>query len=406
MSGFQGSGFYSDKNSSRVLQPPGGSSSNIFGAAGDAQSTAPQKSNTRSASNIFGPVETDSPSRKVNTRMQSDIFGTAGSAPASQQQARSDRMRSDIFRGEAAAQEPTRKPKDRMSSDIFKEPGPSDQVMPRKLKGKEDDLYADTQSFPDAGDVYYDGGKAAPDYNFDRAPGGKSRHVAEDQAGRGDAWARDEGSYHDTNPSHHDTAFTHDAPVSAPGGENIFDVRYGYTPQKPGRRIAQGTQPNMAATFLNLFGTDHPDDSHPPPSAQPPAPTSVPAEALGYKPAPTKPKVPGHQRDAAGMVSGARDARGPSAVFPEEQTTSSDWRPSAKYKLRYQAALVNPITGATYASPDFDAPPITHDPPHTTNGTANGCDEGENPMDGQTPAERPSTKVMQPPGGGSSFTLG
>ncbi|XP_035680719.1 uncharacterized protein LOC118418787 [Branchiostoma floridae] len=398
---FQGPGFYSDKNSSRVLQPPGGASSNIFGAASDAQGTPPQKANRMtSGSNIFGAAETESPSRKVNTRMQSDIFGTTGSAPPSQQQARSNRMKSDIFGGAAPAQEPARSRKDHMGSDIFKEPGPSDQVMPRKLKGKEDDLYADPQTSPASGDAYkYDGGKAAPDHYLDQ-----------DRAGRGDAWAHDEVSYHDTNPSHYDTAVMHDAPITTPGGENIFDVRYGYTPQKPGRRIAQGAQPNMAATFLNLFGTDHPDgpDGHPPPTAQPPAPTNMPAEALGYKPAPARPAVPGHQRAAAGVVSGARDARGPSAVFPEEQAASSDWRPSAKYKLRYQAALVNPITGETYASPDFDlsAPTANNLPAPTTNGTANGCGEDGNPMDGQTPAERPSTKVMQPPGGGSSFTLG
>ncbi|KAI8490792.1 hypothetical protein Bbelb_315850 [Branchiostoma belcheri] len=391
------SGFYSDKNSSRVLQPPGGSSSGIFGGpAGDAQTAPSQKpTSARSASNIFGPAETESPSRRVNTRMQSDIFGTTGGTAPSQQPGRADRMKSDIFGGEAAAQEPARQRKDRMSSDIFKEPGPSDQVMPRKLKGKEEDVSTDPQAFPAAGDVdKYDGGKA----DLDRAPGGESQgRVAEAQAGSGDAC--DEVSYYDTN---HDTAITHSAPApmsTTTGGENIFDVRYGYTPQKPGRRLAQGTQPDMAATFLNLFGTSHPDGpgTHPPPTGQPPAPTSMPAEALGYKPAPAEPA--GHRRAAAGVVSGARDPRGPSAVFPEEQTASSNWRPSAKYRLRYQAALVNPITGETYASPDFD-------PPHTTNGTANGCGEDENPLDGETPAERPSTKVMQPPGGGSQITLG
>ncbi|XP_046561838.1 jupiter microtubule associated homolog 1-like isoform X2 [Haliotis rubra] len=66
----------SEKPSSRVLRPPGGGSSDIFGTA-TAPASAPRQQNQRNGSNIFGGPEEPSPSRSQanNSSTQSNLFG-------------------------------------------------------------------------------------------------------------------------------------------------------------------------------------------------------------------------------------------------------------------------------------------------------------------------------------------
>ncbi|XP_067912411.1 jupiter microtubule associated homolog 2 isoform X2 [Heterodontus francisci] len=98
-----------DKPNSRVLQPPGGGSSNIFGAT-DVPSSKPHKM----ASNIFGPPEETSLPKRSNPPggKSSGIFSE--SEPASSQ-SHADKKSSDLF-GEpippAAVRAHPNKPKD------------------------------------------------------------------------------------------------------------------------------------------------------------------------------------------------------------------------------------------------------------------------------------------------------
>ncbi|XP_046377269.2 jupiter microtubule associated homolog 1-like isoform X2 [Haliotis rufescens] len=64
-----------EKPSSRVLRPPGGASSDIFGTS-TAPTSAPRQQNQRNGSNIFGGPEEPSPSRaQANNSSQSNLFG-------------------------------------------------------------------------------------------------------------------------------------------------------------------------------------------------------------------------------------------------------------------------------------------------------------------------------------------
>ncbi|CAL8275118.1 unnamed protein product [Lota lota] len=96
------------KPSSRVLRPPGGSSSNLFG--GYEEDAAPTRRPNMMASAIFGPDEP----RQVNTRRSnppggkaSGIFGGAD-APAQQpRQVAPGRQSSNIFGGADPVQKPS-----------------------------------------------------------------------------------------------------------------------------------------------------------------------------------------------------------------------------------------------------------------------------------------------------------
>ncbi|XP_067663500.1 jupiter microtubule associated homolog 1-like isoform X2 [Haliotis asinina] len=72
MSGLAGD----EKPTSRVLRPPGGGSSDIFGTS-SAPASAPRQQNQRNGSNIFGGPEEPSPSRAQanNSSTQSNLFG-------------------------------------------------------------------------------------------------------------------------------------------------------------------------------------------------------------------------------------------------------------------------------------------------------------------------------------------
>ncbi|XP_071087129.1 jupiter microtubule associated homolog 1-like isoform X2 [Haliotis cracherodii] len=64
-----------EKPSSRVLRPPGGASSDIFGTSA-APTSAPRQQNQRNGSNIFGGPEEPSPSRaQASNSSQSNLFG-------------------------------------------------------------------------------------------------------------------------------------------------------------------------------------------------------------------------------------------------------------------------------------------------------------------------------------------
>lgn len=73
------SGLNSEKNSSRVLRPPGGASSNIFGAA--EEQAAPAKPTRKQDNNIFGPPETAAQSPKKTQQADSNIFGDTAASP-------------------------------------------------------------------------------------------------------------------------------------------------------------------------------------------------------------------------------------------------------------------------------------------------------------------------------------
>ncbi|XP_078415195.1 jupiter microtubule associated homolog 2 [Cetorhinus maximus] len=99
-------------NSSRVLRPPGGGSSNIFGVP-DAPSTKPHKM----ASNIFGPPEETSLPKRSNPPggKSSGIFGESESVSSQSDAVSADKQSNDIF-GEPVAPTVVRvhpnKPKD------------------------------------------------------------------------------------------------------------------------------------------------------------------------------------------------------------------------------------------------------------------------------------------------------
>eukprot|EP00918_Siedleckia_nematoides_P047768 GHVU01104580.1.p1 GENE.GHVU01104580.1~~GHVU01104580.1.p1 ORF type:complete len:156 (-),score=15.48 GHVU01104580.1:2042-2473(-) len=90
------SGKFDNKNSSRVLRPPGGGSSDIFGAPTPQVVSKPSK--RHDSNNIFGdaPATPDTPT-KVNERItKSNVFGAA-EAPQQPSANKSRQPDSDIF---------------------------------------------------------------------------------------------------------------------------------------------------------------------------------------------------------------------------------------------------------------------------------------------------------------------
>ncbi len=74
-------GYADGKPSSRVLNPPGGRSNNIFGSDEPVKQEAP-KTNARNGSNIFGSEpEAPKPKMNQNTRTESNIFNNEPEAP-------------------------------------------------------------------------------------------------------------------------------------------------------------------------------------------------------------------------------------------------------------------------------------------------------------------------------------
>ena len=98
------SGYTSSRASSRVLAPPGGKSSDIFGFVNAAPAAAPAASTAsqaiRNKSNVF-----DAPQAKENTNPTPVVSKTA--PVASPSRCRSDRNKSSVFASPSKATAPT-----------------------------------------------------------------------------------------------------------------------------------------------------------------------------------------------------------------------------------------------------------------------------------------------------------
>ncbi|GLH12270.1 Microtubule-associated protein Jupiter [Gryllus bimaculatus] len=118
------------KNSSRVLKPPGGGTSDIFGAPDPVQNS-PRRVRNNMQSSVFGPPPTNgeiTPRSKMGCDSYNRLFGPADSRP---QSATKNRLKSSIILSNDAASSP---PKDNNSNSPIKEISAVDGVSTKVTK--------------------------------------------------------------------------------------------------------------------------------------------------------------------------------------------------------------------------------------------------------------------------------